>query len=238
MTDHFTTYGVPRDSKVRYGACGDGGYVTVRLPVKYDCYISAGVSNEESFTRDFLSQEASYLPTEQRFAYDGTIQDYPWEFCKDITFRKQNIGSTPESNLSEHISKHKNIFLKMDIEGGEFPWLASMSTEDLSHFAQIVMEFHGVMDDSWGMPLPAKVRCFQKLAETHYIVHAHGNNHAEVRDGIPSVLELTFVRKSEFKDPLPKNTETFPIYGLDFPNGAGRWDMPINFPPFCFPTGS
>ena len=92
MTDHFTTYAIPRDQKVRYGAAGDGGYVTVKMPITYDCYISAGVSNEESFTRDFLSKEAHYLTKDHCFGYDGTIEDYPWSYCQNITFRKQNIG--------------------------------------------------------------------------------------------------------------------------------------------------
>jgi 5'(3')-deoxyribonucleotidase len=37
------------DKKKRLGVNTDGGYVIVELDGEYDCYISAGVSNEESF---------------------------------------------------------------------------------------------------------------------------------------------------------------------------------------------
>lgn len=42
--------------KKRYGANGDGGYVLGELDGEYDCYISAGVSDEESFSRDFINK--------------------------------------------------------------------------------------------------------------------------------------------------------------------------------------
>ena len=44
------------DKKVRYGCNNDGGYVIAELEGEYDCYISAGISNEESFSRDFINK--------------------------------------------------------------------------------------------------------------------------------------------------------------------------------------
>lgn len=42
--------------KFRLGSNQDGGYVIANLKdIKYDCYISAGISNEESFSRDFIN---------------------------------------------------------------------------------------------------------------------------------------------------------------------------------------
>ena len=37
------------DSKIRHGSTADGGYVLGILDGEYDCYISCGISNEESF---------------------------------------------------------------------------------------------------------------------------------------------------------------------------------------------
>ena len=50
-------------NKIRYGDNGDGGCVVADLDIKYDCYISAGIAEEESFTRDFL-QAHSYVGRE------------------------------------------------------------------------------------------------------------------------------------------------------------------------------
>jgi hypothetical protein len=63
------------------------------MPVNsYDCYISAGVSNEESFSRDFINK---YNMTSQNsFAFDGTINNYPYEYTKNITFYKKNIDGS------------------------------------------------------------------------------------------------------------------------------------------------
>jgi len=37
------------DKKIRCGSNTDGGYVLAELDGDYDCYISAGISNEESY---------------------------------------------------------------------------------------------------------------------------------------------------------------------------------------------
>ena len=49
--------------KIRLGAKNDGGYVIADLEdVKYDCYISAGISDEESFSRDFIAKYNMNVP--------------------------------------------------------------------------------------------------------------------------------------------------------------------------------
>ena len=142
------------------------------------------------------------------------------------------------------IDRYSNIFLKMDIEGGEFPWLHALSTDQLQHFQQIVIEIHGCNDDSWGASWNDKMDCLKKLSTTHFLVHVHGNNHSGTRsymikkeDGssqemiIPDVIELTYVRKS-ILDELPLNTTVFPIPGLDTPNCPHVADIGLNCLPF------
>jgi hypothetical protein len=51
ILDFLITYHF--QEKIRLGTKDDGGYVIAELKDAYDCYISAGVSNEESFSRDF-----------------------------------------------------------------------------------------------------------------------------------------------------------------------------------------
>jgi len=119
----------------------------------------------------------------------------------------------------------------MDIEGGEYPWLLSIDESQLNTFKQIVIEFHGINDDSWGCNYNDKVKCLEKLAKTHYIVHAHGNNHSEVQNNIPDVIELTYVNKNYFHSVPEPNKYCLPAINLDYPN-SNRPEIYLNFHPF------
>ena len=222
-TEHLTFLNVYQfDKKIRGGSEGDSGYVYGELEGGYDCYISAGVANEESFSRDFIKKHG--MNQYNCFAFDGTIDNYPHEYTRDISFIKKNINSFSDDkhdNLSHFTSTYKNIFLKMDIEGWEYPWLLSVDVEQLKKFKQIAIEFHGINDDSWGTTYADKIKCLEKLATTHYLVHAHGNNFAPVTyPALPDVMELTYVNKSYFQEVPALNTHSLPIQGLDFPNNA------------------
>jgi len=220
------------DDKCRFGAHNDGGYVIGMLNETYDCYISAGISNEESFSRDFINK---YNMNEYNsFAFDGTISSYPYEYTTNISFIRKNINSFNDNNntnLYQLIEKYNNIFLKIDIEGGEYPWLLSISEAQLSKFKQIVIELHGITNDSWGCVNTDKIKCLEKLQNTHYIIHAHGNNHGPVFNNIPDTIELTYINKSYFNSPPQLNKQPFPIPNIDFPNGNVP-DIPLNFYPF------
>jgi len=221
------------DQKSRLGAKNDGGYVIAENLGTYDCYISAGVSDEESFSRDFIPKFS--MKKNNSFAFDGTIRDYPWNYTRDITFIKKNIGPNEDSkhtNLQELISKYDDIFLKMDIESGEYPWLASLSLDNLRKFKQIVIEFHGVFNNSWNFSNDIKTKCLKKLYQTHYPVHIHGNNCSILVNKYPNVLELTYVRKDMFETEPPHNKTPLPILNLDFPNNPNLRDCNLNMYPF------
>ena len=221
------------DKKFRCGLNRDGGYVMGEIDGGYDCYISAGVSEEESFSRDFINK---YNMNEYNsFGFDGTIKNYPYQYTKKISFIKKNINSFNDDDncdLSFLISKYDNIFLKMDIEGGEYPWVLSLNESQLSKFKQIVIEFHGIGSDSWGTSFTDKIKCFEKLKNTHYIIHAHGNNHAGLVDKIPDVIELTYINKNYFNEVPSFNTKPLPDPKLDFSNNGYGADLNLNFYPF------
>jgi len=231
IIDHLKVYQF--DSKFRLGSNMDGGYILGDLETNYDCYISAGVSNEESFSRDFINKYNT--AKDNNFAFDGTILDYPYNYTTEITFIKKNINAFDDdynTNLAFLIEQYNNIFLKMDIEGGEYPWLLSISEEQLNKFTQITIEFHGINDDTWGCNYGDKKKCFEKLANTHYLIHAHGNNYSAVTNNIPDVIELTYVNKNYFTSIPPLNTKPLPYPNLDFPNHPYAQDYNLNFYPF------
>jgi len=219
------------NNKTRYGCNNDGGYVIAELDETYDCYISAGISNEESFSRDFINKHNM----NNNYAFDGTIDEYPIQYTENITFFKKNINSfnnVNNTNLSFLINNFNNIFLKMDIEGGEYSWLLQINETELSKFKQIVIEFHGINNDEWGCSYENKIKCLEKLSSTHYIVHAHGNNFGLTQNNIPDVIELTYVNKNYFKTPPELNKQPLPIKNLDFPNYCVIEDFNLNFYPF------
>jgi hypothetical protein len=119
----------------------------------------------------------------------------------------------------------------MDIEGGEYPWLLQLDEIQLNKFNQIVIEFHGITNDGYNCNNSDKVKCLDKLSITHYLIHAHGNNYAPVVNGIPDVIELTYVNKNMFNSIPEFNTTPLPIINLDFPN-SGSNDINLNFYPF------
>ena len=250
--DLLRVYSFDTSKKIRLGVPNDGGYVIADMSAGgaggdadglYDCYISAGVNDEESFTRDFLARYSSSCSLNETncFAFDGTIQAYPTQYTDKITFIKKNIGGrttddVAETNLLFLLNKYSRVFLKMDIEGGEYPWLMRMTADDLRKIKQLVIEFHGITGvgaADWGCSFDMKWDCIKKLSETHYFVHAHGNNHSHVVSGIPDVIELTCIEKSYFSKGAPVlNRVPLPIHGLDFANSRGRGDIDLNAYPF------
>jgi len=222
------------EKKVRCGTNSDGGYVIADLDGGYDCYISAGISYEESFSRDFINK---YNMNENNsFGFDATIDNYPNHYTNKISFIKKNINNFNDdnnTNLSFLTESYNNIFLKIDIEGGEYKWLLGIDENQLNKFKQIVIEFHGVNDDSWGCNYSDKIKCLEKISKTHYIVHAHGNNHSLlIINNVPCVIELTYVNKNYFNSTPDFNEEPLPIFNLDFPNRFNSDDINLNFYPF------
>ena len=221
------------DNKIRLGVESDGGYVIGNIDTKYDCYISAGIAGEESFSRDFINKYN--MNKFNSFGFDGTINDYPYHYTNDISFIKKNINcfnDNHNTNLSFLIEKYNNIFLKMDIEGGEFVFLLGTDESQLSNFKQIVIEIHGITNDKWGANLNVKLRCLQKLSNTHYLIHAHGNNNGLTVNGIPEVIELTYLNKNCFIISPELNTVPLPISNLDFRNTSYANEIDLNIYPF------
>ena len=221
------------DKKFRLGSAGDGGYVIADLEGGYDCYISAGVGEDESFSRDFISKYG--LNASNSVAYDATIHQYPHHYTQDITFIRKNVGTVngdTTTNFSQYTDQYSNIFLKMDIEGWEYPWLFGQTEKQLRAFKQIAIELHGLTSNGYGCDYGDKIKCLEKLANTHYIIHAHGNNCGGWDGSRPDLLEITYVRKSEFVEPPAPNAVPLPIPGLDFPNGTHMPDFVLNYYPF------
>ena len=212
--------------KKRLGKNYDGGYVISVIPdIQYDILLSGGIEVDISFEEDFIKEYGVKC-----LAFDGTINELP-KMNTDITHIKKNIGPTNNNmftNLHDLIEKNTNIFVKMDIEGGEIGWLTSLHENHMNRFEQLVIEFH--------FPFSLKEKdIFSKLNKTHVLVHFHGNNSVGLKQyrgvHIPLVFECTYLHKKHFTSPPTLNRQPIPS-NIDMPNTTRRPDIYLPYPPF------
>jgi hypothetical protein len=238
VLNYFNVYDI--GYKIRLGNKSDGGYVIADNIGDYDVYLSAGIGEDESFSNDFLKK----YKVLNNGAFQFDINRLPHNFPKNLIFYKKNISDISDdknANLKFFINNYNNIFLKMDIEGCEFLWFNSLTIEDLKKFKQLVVEFHGINDDSFGYSHQIKLDVFNKLSQTHYLIHAHGNNFCipltSNIDGknVPNIIELTYVRKDIIPIPNLNKIRLPNPHGLDFPCNTNAEDINLNFIPFVYP---
>lgn len=221
----LTVFKSPFEKK-RIGKDYDGGYIIAEIPfVKYTTLIAGGILDDISFEEEFINK----YPNTQVYAFDGTINNLPKENNK-ITFIKKNIGfenNKDTTNLHDIINVNSRIFIKMDIEGGEIPWITSLSDEQMNKFEQIVIEFHWPFTDR-------EIDVFDKINKNHYLIHFHGNNCCGVRNHngviIPNVFECTYLHKKYFINIPELNKELIPG-NLDMKN-TNNDEIYIDYPPF------
>jgi hypothetical protein len=118
-----------------------------------------------------------------------------------------------------------SVFVKMDIEQGEFRVLSYFEPyyRCINGFA---IEFHD-LDILW--------RNFteeiERLLNNFYVAHTAANDAAGYIPGtkLPKLLEITFINK-QFVSGTPQSSRLeYPVQGLDFPNIPGREQLHIDF---------
>ena len=237
---------------IRIGRKNDGGYLISKKDIQLsDFLISFGVCDDWSFEEDILNHKRMPL-----IAYDGTIslktffynlfksllklnnpRYLPYSIKKIITyiifFRgtkkhiKKNVSDKVKNN-SNFISiqdifkttSSKNIFLKIDIEGYEYRILEELLNNE-DRINGMVIEFHDC-----DLHLDKLKTFIQKLRLS--IVHIHANNYGNIESNqeIPSVLEITFSKNSDFKK------KYFLPHDLDMPNNPKAEEIILNFNEF------
>ena len=214
----------PFMNKIRIGIKKDGGYVIVQ-GYEYDFIISGGVGSDISFELEFMNMH----PQVKGLLFDGTVEKPV--LPDNLTFINKNIGHT--NNLIEYIKNYNNVFLKLDIEGGEWELLSSPFVNYLHKIKQIVIEVHNIFSNR-----DVVLNCLKALSKTHNIVHVHENNNCRnfvdiAGNKYPDTIELTYLRKDCRVWGL--NEVSFPIEGVDFPN-VNYPEHNINFYPFNIKT--
>ena len=217
---------VPGRELIRLGPEGDGGYL---LPDDLDgvqCCFSPGVSTESRFELDLAERGLRVYLAD--FSVNRPAESHP-----NFVFDKKFLGALSNETFmtldewkADRVPDYEgDLILQMDIEGAEFEALFSASAQLLAQFRIMIIEFH-YLQELFNKPFFILAsRVFQKLLQTHSVVHIHPNNCCgSIKGGgleIPRVAEFTFHRndrlggksyRQNFPHPLDcDNTQKRPL---------------------------
>ena len=156
---------------------------------------------------------------------------------KNVKFFKEKVvGKLSKKSKEADIKKiftrlsdkNRVIGLKSDIEGSEYDIIGDL-LEYSKTIKIMIIEFHWT--DKKNILF---VDLVKKIKKKYHIIHIHGNNYRSVNsDGLPIVLEITFLNKDEFdKDDKLKYNYNFPINNLDYPCDPSNKDISFSFKEF------
>ncbi|MEI8349977.1 MAG: FkbM family methyltransferase [Candidatus Omnitrophota bacterium] len=220
---------------VRVGGNHDGGYVMLDgfrdglVEAAYSFGIGDNVSWDEAIACRGINV----------FMYDHTIQRLPKNhpnfhyFKTGITGYEKGVGLKTLSELvaNNNHTACKNLILKMDIEGYEWDVFREIPSSVISQFSQFVVEFHDLRSAIYGSGYDMVAEVLKKINQTHQSVHVHANSFsAPLWIGefvLPTVIEVTFVRRADFKDKFIANTRQFPTE-IDQSSCADLFDIYLN----------
>jgi len=203
-----------------------------RCPVHcYDHTISLG-----RFTMDALRHSAMLL-VPPRLRNIGRFYEpvnllplkYISFFRGDKKHYREKIGGdaargTDFRKIFSRIPEGDKVFIKIDIEGGEYTVLPGLS--DFYHrVTGIVVEFHHVIF------LREEVRKhISELKRSFDVVHVHANNDLGLDErGTPDVIEVTFENKNLRTVAEKESERGYPIESLDYPNSMEYADFKLLF---------
>lgn len=157
-----------------------------------------------------------------------TLRSYLNFFKKDVAHHQNRVYDKIESPLDITVDQifsmidAKKVLVKVDIEGGEYRII-----DDLLKYVDkidcIAIEFH----DTCPLRLifEQKIKVIQKYFE---IVHLHANNCAGLgKDGLPEVLEITFLKKNLLT--TSERRLELPLPALDMQNSIHVEDIQLIF---------
>jgi hypothetical protein len=148
-----------------------------------------------------------------------TFVDYPLFFRGTNVHFRQRIWSDRDGDSATiddafaRLNSGSRVFVKMDIEGGEYRVLDDV----LRHATDVValtVEFHDVDI------LPSRFNALISAIKCNFhIVHIHGNNMGGVTPfHFPTSPEITFLNKRFFASVPEPSRLVYPVPGLDRPN--------------------
>lgn len=222
-----------------------------------DCLISMGIRDDWSFESDFISLNKNvtvhaydHTVSEDIFRRDviasavkslvgmstihtvleraKKLKSYRAFFRRHAVHYKERVHNRIDNEYDADFQKilsrinSGNVFIKMDIEGSEYRVIDDILSNS-ENIIGMVIEFHDTD------PLrQVFVESVKKLTSVFEIVHMHANNFSKpARDGLPEVVELTFIKRDRCLS--SKRISDLPVPGLDHPNDPFQQDYRIHF---------
>jgi hypothetical protein len=141
---------------------------------------------------------------------------------KQRVWRDRQFNSATIDDVFNRLPSECQVFVKMDIEGGEYRVLDDLLSRS-NNIVAMAIEFHDV--DIVAQMFNSFVG---KIKRDFYVVHIHANNMGGVAPfNFPIAPEITFLNKRFFKSAPGASRLTYPVPGLDRPNYP-------QFPDFTF----
>ena len=155
-----------------------------------------------------------------------------YNFFSKYPLLKLMVGNSSRRgyiNITQLIDKYfpsdDNVFLKIDIEGGEYEVLPL--EKRVSEIVNcLVVEFHA-LEKNW----EKFQEIMSSLMDDFYVAHIHGNNFQSYIPGtqVPEVLEITFINKKYFQSKPGSSDKLYPLEGLDMSCNAKHPDLVLSF---------
>ena len=183
------------------------------------------------YLRRFLTFRTNFFELNRRINY---LKNYLYFIRLNNVnfFKKKVVGKLNDNGNCINIKKIFNLLedkkrligLKCDIEGSEYYVI-----EDILHFSQniqlMIIEFHWTDKKN-----DLFINLIKKIQKNFEIIHLHGNNYKSVNEeGLPNVIEITFLKKEKINTLKKKYKYNFPIKNLDFPCDPLKKDIEISF---------
>jgi hypothetical protein len=232
---NYLDYLIPiNEELVRLGCETDGGYLIPKTALdKANALLSFGLGENWTFDEDWYrlhpndpvhlydgEKIKATLPLPQNVwnrpapvdlvaAYDSFFQDKRRHWVENMGNAR---GACSFGRAMERLAGHQ-VFLKSDIEGGEYPILADI----ISHKDRIVgiaAEFHSVNSNR------ALFETAMRSLQQHYtIVHVHANITLPIgKEGLTEAIEISWLRN----DLVTSDQRRYNLYHeLDRPNFLG-----------------
>ena len=156
--------------------------------------------------------------------------DYKRFFSSEGTHFKQRIWADNQDNSAtiddvfSRLPAECPVFVKMDIEGGEYQVIDDLMQHSRNIVAMAI-EFHDI--DTVSEQFNAVVG---KIKRDFHIVHIHANNMGGLAPfNFPLAPEMTFLNKSFFNSAPPPSRLEYPVPGLDRPNNPKLPEFTFEF---------
>jgi len=189
------------DALIRIGG-DDGGYLVPKDIDLCEVLISPGVGDTTQFDEYFLHQNKRVISIDPgEYEFHNPLIEFHKKWLRGYSAESDRSISLVE--ILGHIDLKDSICLQIDIEGGEYEVIASLSPSELNRFRIIVIELHllGELLNRDGFQLISEP--LKRLLKTHFVAHLHVNNSGHIHHykgiHVPETMEVTLLSRSCYK---------------------------------------